>query len=502
MILLKLKSMPRGQRRSLFLGLLLFSPIPGLAIWHGLVNHWAGKQLDGHLAFLEAVGIPTHLHQISPDPENSDAEAMSHPAMIEEFNRHESEQLKRIDAYEHGHRIGGLSEGGFRRPSLVNGEILDVRSFFEPPRHDTETDAANELIATFLSERQRLREIAIALARPKAGWRAEPMHYEGIEFLQYPELMQTRRIVSALEEHTLLAMAAGDTELATEFLTAIHHAGLHSSREAHSLIHYLLARIYFDLWLELIREGIRREAWGEPTLVKFDGMLANSMNGFNIIEILKTELGHHASLLRQMKSTGALVTTNPFEDWVWELDEIRNRASEVVVSTVVPRGFLLKAHIEDAREYFVFVTLKDGAPRESFTITDCEHMRKRRAELEDGQQRATDPSLVWLLSSLLEHHLNHLTSAALLQAGIALERHRLKYGSHPESLDAIAPEFLTFVPLDPYDGQPLRYRRRDDAGGSPLVWSVGPNGVDEGGKIVGNRDEGDRLWITTPIAPP
>lgn len=109
--------------------------------------------------------------------------------------------------------------------------------------------------------------------------------------------------------------------------------------------------------------------------------------------------------------------------------------------------------------------------------------------------------MVWYLAAFLERHFHHRCSAALLQTGIALERHRLKHGAHPESLEALVPEFLPHIPPDPYDGQPLRYRRRDDDGGSPLVWSIGQNGLDEGGMANRNKEEGDRVWITSPLDP-
>ena len=55
---------------------------------------------------------------------------------------------------------------------------------------------------------------------------------------------------------------------------------------------------------------------------------------------------------------------------------------------------------------------------------------------------------------------------------------------------------LEAVPLDPYDGQPLRYRRLADG---IAVYSIGKNGVDDGGDTTnaGNphgTDEGVRLW--------
>jgi hypothetical protein len=62
---------------------------------------------------------------------------------------------------------------------------------------------------------------------------------------------------------------------------------------------------------------------------------------------------------------------------------------------------------------------------------------------------------------------------------IALKRFQLKHGNYPADLNSLVPEFLPAVPLDPVDGQPLRYRRNAD--GTFLLYSVSENGVDDGG---------------------
>jgi hypothetical protein len=41
----------------------------------------------------------------------------------------------------------------------------------------------------------------------------------------------------------------------------------------------------------------------------------------------------------------------------------------------------------------------------------------------------------------------------------AVERFRLKYKKLPEKLEQLVPEFLPKVPIDPFDGKPLRYFR-------------------------------------------
>jgi hypothetical protein len=81
---------------------------------------------------------------------------------------------------------------------------------------------------------------------------------------------------------------------------------------------------------------------------------------------------------------------------------------------------------------------------------------------------------------------------------IAAELYRRRYGSWPLSSKSLSPEFLRTVPLDPYDGQPLRLRVVD---GRLAVYSVGLNKRDDTVERAPAKndeiDEGD--W---PLYPP
>jgi len=66
-------------------------------------------------------------------------------------------------------------------------------------------------------------------------------------------------------------------------------------------------------------------------------------------------------------------------------------------------------------------------------------------------------------------------------AAVAVEQFRRKNGRLPEKLDELVPEFLEKVPLDPFDGQPLRYVVQED---EYKIYSVGENRVDDGGKVA------------------
>jgi hypothetical protein len=68
----------------------------------------------------------------------------------------------------------------------------------------------------------------------------------------------------------------------------------------------------------------------------------------------------------------------------------------------------------------------------------------------------------------------------ILITAIALERYRVKNGLYPQTLASLTPEFLKAPMPDFMDGQPLRYR--PTSSGHFLLYSVGPDCVDDGGK--------------------
>jgi hypothetical protein len=74
----------------------------------------------------------------------------------------------------------------------------------------------------------------------------------------------------------------------------------------------------------------------------------------------------------------------------------------------------------------------------------------------------------------------------------------IEEGQWPVSLAELAKGgWIAAVPLDPFDGQPLRYKRVPDG---VLIYSVGLDGVDDGGvinrenPIAPGTDQGFRLW--------
>ena len=88
-------------------------------------------------------------------------------------------------------------------------------------------------------------------------------------------------------------------------------------------------------------------------------------------------------------------------------------------------------------------------------------------------------SAIFALSPVFQRVIKAETSRHIAIAAIALKRYEFKHGNYPPDLNSLVPEFVSKVPLDPVDGQPLRYRRNAD--GTFVLYSVGENGKDDGG---------------------
>jgi len=110
------------------------------------------------------------------------------------------------------------------------------------------------------------------------------------------------------------------------------------------------------------------------------------------------------------------------------------------------------------------------------------------------QLGAYDRLRYWLSPMILPSMNSALDKAARMDVGkeqivaaIALKRHRLRHGRLPPTLEALVPEFLDAVPRDWFAAAPLRYRPEE--AGDFLLYSVGVDGVDDGGDSRDSKDE-------------
>ena len=83
------------------------------------------------------------------------------------------------------------------------------------------------------------------------------------------------------------------------------------------------------------------------------------------------------------------------------------------------------------------------------------------------------------LEKVRETAARHQAEVEVCRVGLALKLFKQQAGVYPDTLDALAPEFLKFIPVDPFTGKSLVYRKDGDGF---LLYSLGPNLKDDGGK--------------------
>jgi hypothetical protein len=83
-------------------------------------------------------------------------------------------------------------------------------------------------------------------------------------------------------------------------------------------------------------------------------------------------------------------------------------------------------------------------------------------------------------SRALQFHYRVLAYRRMAAVALAIRLYELDHRHRPEKLESLVPDYLPALPADPFaeDDRPFGYRLDLDR---PFLYSVGPDGVDEGG---------------------
>lgn len=96
--------------------------------------------------------------------------------------------------------------------------------------------------------------------------------------------------------------------------------------------------------------------------------------------------------------------------------------------------------------------------------------------------------MVSSLGSLAHVHASFCAHRDLTDTLLAIRRFELKHQSKPQNLFELTPDFLPVGIVDPFNGQPLKFHSHSDSG---VIYSVGGNGIDNGGVMDEARTEPD-----------
>lgn len=336
-----------------------------------------------------------------------------------------------------------------------------------------------------------------AARRPLGRW---PLHYD-TDFLAgilLPQLGDIRRINKTLEVRAVARLTAGDVEGGL----ADVHLGLRLADSAASepfVISLLVREFAVEDILQPVREGIARHQFSEAQLVTLQQELA----GEDFLAGYEKDFEAERAMQSQWQKYNASMWRELYRE-MGRQDDKEKKAWMLL--EFAPKGWVYQnqltlCHLTDR----VYRQTVDEHSRRVFPAIAKEN---EKVANETTGLYAIITKLVLTYKIMGDAPLNsarHQTMVDQTVIACALERYRLVHGEYPETLEALAPQFMAQVPHDVIGGGPLKYHRTED--GRLMLYSIGWNEKDDGGatpKPDGglhpewgpqlNYEEGDWVW--------
>ena len=265
------------------------------------------------------------------------------------------------------------------------------------------------------------------------------------------------------------------------------------------LISHLVRAAMVQLALQSVWEGLAGHRWSDAQLAALDAELARLDFVAAYRLGLRGELGGQTGEMELIRRKPEHL--QDIAD-VWDLDGhwTHYALPMGMVSHLIPSGWLYQNEYRSIRllldDYLRLADTAQGtfSPGLAHRGDEVLAAETKSAGLFNWYERIMLPGL----SNAARKFAYGQASVNLARTAIALERYRQAHGGYPETLDALAPQFMAKLPHDVINGQPLHYRRTSD--GQFVLYSVGWNETDDGGEVGftknGNVDisAGDWVW--------
>ncbi len=415
-------------------------------------------------------------------------------------------------------------KGGYRamdRPPLDEGPAwglpADTRAWVRYAKNSKYAampadsgDAARDLLAGIDALHPLLRELAeAAAARSEAQFISAPRSSSSWSPLATPRYFAVQDACSALTLRAIAACDAGDHVGAC-------HSALALLRFSEAELHDLPYGLFYCTTIQAEAEEavwtlINKRQATEAELQALQA--AESKLNFQTAALL----AQRGRLAREVETLDYLKEASPTGTRILlnlSIDNPRPRFASLfrLLFHLVPSGVL-----DDNKSVFATMIfercirpLREGNTQDFLSQhTFFEGIKKARSgplDLERLYAACVLPQNFMILERTFA------TEAVRRQAltACALERFYLQHQSYPASLSELTPALLPAVPADPMDDKPLRYRQTSD--GRYMLWSIGFDGKDDGGKVnIGSREypspwdlyrrtyQGDWTWQYTPV---
>jgi hypothetical protein len=456
------------------------------------VYHRAAKaNFEAHVAELAAKGESLEVDDLRPPPiENPEEDVGAAPVFAEFLERCRANP--KADAGDDPvwgkldiALVPGYSSDHIRREE--NHVRLLTRSplsqGFDPPAEEA---AARAILAYCEANAATLDEIREALSRPNADFQVA---YGDITAIN-PEIGVFTATCNLLHLQGRAALLLGRTDLARSNALALlrfsRHFGSHSN-----LLFGAIGNAINHFAITLIHEGLATRKWTDEDLKDLAAELESRWMEAAFLRAVRMDRAVVMSTLDGFSRNPAAWTGET--RWIRPLLQVPDLRKaffydngafycRVLDETLLTnsRGDSLTIHIATP-----FLPLPE-LPSAGSSVGEKFRFRVKffRRGFSDSMLSAYASSRVATLrNQVFQDH-------ALITIALALNQR--ERGVFPATLDSLTLPRGAPLPLDPFTGVNYLYRREGE--NDYLLYSPGPNGLDEGGLIRHDRNDGDWVW--------
>ena len=284
-----------------------------------------------------------------------------------------------------------------------------------------------------------------------------------------PHLAKLKSIARLLQAEAAVAVADGDTQRAVDAVKATLAIGRSLSNEP-VLISQLVSHATDATAFATMDYLIRRLALTDAQLADLAAAFSQSEDPHSLYLAL---IGERATFVSAAKDPYAFLATagGPRAS-----SSVSQSAQELAFGVIRMTGFFERDFgfgVDALTTNIAFAKLPD--PDRFASRTNWNAIEDRAKE----GRYILSGLLLPALGKAMHRDTEDRAKARIAQTVLAIERYRLAHANQlPDTLDALVPAYLPAIPSDPFDGKPLRFERRESG---YIVYSVGPDTVDDGG---------------------
>ncbi len=363
---------------------------------------------------------------------------------------------------------------------------VDPNSGMSTVSYDTNL-AAKEVLLALRKFDTEMGELHEAAKRPYAQF---PVHYEEGFAAILPHLTLLRKFSRIARLKATAHLADNDPEQAlSEGLLIVRFAD--AARAEPLLISGLVRIAFLEDFAEIVWEGMVHNRWKPSQLQQIEKTLSTVDCALDYQRAIRGERALALdSLLRMRKKIGTLMGGS---------------SDSEAVNLIFSRG-------PDAIFYQNLVNIGRMYGEKGFPYVDVERRRfdlsgakaaekKIKSEMTKFHPyRVLAAVLFPAIGKAMQRSAHAQSEVDQIRIACGVEQYRIQHGKLPADLAALTPEYLEALPKDPVSGADYNYVVEN--GTSFAIYSFGADGGDDGGKVVFdkrdtnrlNYDEGDWVW--------